>query len=85
MEMDSIKDTPYIEECCRALNESKQYPSDKHLVHLVQLQQISEKIRPISLPADGVDQPLAMYIKMLHTELQQFEDSMPSELRQDSM
>lgn len=85
MGVDPIKDTPYIEECCHALIESKEYPSDKHLVHLVRLQQINEKIRLITVPADGVDQPLAMYVKMLHAELQQFRESSPNEVEQNSM
>lgn len=54
-------------------------------MHLVRLQNIVERIRPISVPSYGIDQPLAMYIKMLQTELQQFKDKLPKDLGQNSM
>lgn len=83
MGIDPIREASYIEECCYAIEKSREYPSDNYLVYLVRLQNISEKIRPISVPA-WIDQPLAMYIKMLQTELQQFKDNLPEELKQNS-
>jgi hypothetical protein len=80
-----IKEISYIEECCCVIEKSSAYPSDGYLVHLVRLQNIVERIRPISVPACGIDQPLAMYIMMLQTELQEFKDKLPKELEQNSM
>jgi hypothetical protein len=62
MEIDDIRDSPYILECCRVLKESEEYPTDEYLVHLVCLHNVVGKIHLVFLPLCGIDQPLAMYI-----------------------
>jgi hypothetical protein len=79
-----IKDTPYLEECCQVLTESKEAQTDAYLVNLVRLQMIVERIRPVCSPADGIDQPLTMYIQMIHREMQIFKQNLPSEVGQNS-
>jgi hypothetical protein len=51
----------------------------------VRLQPVIEKIRSISAPATGIDQPLYTYINMLRTELQRFKACLPAELTESSM
>ncbi|KAJ5161704.1 hypothetical protein N7492_007096 [Penicillium capsulatum] len=40
--------TPYIEDCCQSLRDSGEYPHDKDMMYLVQLQHIAEKIDRLS-------------------------------------
>jgi hypothetical protein len=79
-----IEDMLYIEECCHVLEESKEHLNDVYLTHLVRLQNLAEKIRTILVPEDGIDQPLSMYMQMLHSELRQFKENLPREVAQNS-
>lgn len=42
--LDAIRPTPYLDECCRVLEETQEFASDGHLVHLVRLQLLRERI-----------------------------------------
>lgn len=64
--------------------ESNENLSDAYLVHLVRLQNYVEKIHLVSVPADGIDDPLAMYVQMLHAQMRQFRGNLPGEVGNNS-
>jgi hypothetical protein len=74
----------YMEECCHAIEEAPEYPSDATLVHLVKLQRLSHKFGQ-TLPYENIgttwteDIPVGMYVKALEEELQNLHHSLPLE------
>ncbi|KAM5464740.1 hypothetical protein MauCBS54593_006833 [Microsporum audouinii] len=68
--------TTYLEECCKSLYDAAEYPSDKSIPHIVQLQVITEKIDRISL-RHGVElgnpgSAMELYVQSLKAELEAF-------------
>jgi len=82
--IEPINQPKYVEECCQALLDDVQYPSDRTAVHLVRLHRVASQIAQ-GLCADGWDHPLGLnsapigaYVKVLESELSLLKDS-PSE------
>ncbi|KAM5437517.1 hypothetical protein McanMca71_000869 [Microsporum canis] len=68
--------TAYLEECCKSLYDAAEYPSDKSILHIVQLQLIAEKIDRISL-RHGMElanpgSAMELYVQSLKAELEAF-------------
>ncbi|KAM5458448.1 hypothetical protein MaudCBS49596_000362 [Microsporum audouinii] len=68
--------TAYLEECCKSLYDAAEYPSDKSILHIVQLQLIAEKIDRISL-RHGMElanpgSAMEIYVQSLKAELEAF-------------
>ena len=84
--MPSKRYTKYAEHCVNVLEEQAQYPSDQHLVQLMQLQLIADEISQ-TLPHDQMDgamaspTPMSFVIKTLQTKLNIFRNKLPSYLQ----
>lgn len=78
----------YADECCRAIAEALEYPTDAYLVQLVRLQRLADKINrtlsseEVDLATTGITEPVAMCVKSLEVELEQLKSS--SALPRDS-
>lgn len=72
---------PYQEECCKTLSESNEYPHDKYISYVIQLQFIAEKVDNLSAkhgldletPGSGSE----LYITNLKSELEGFHRQLP--------
>ncbi|KAM5474653.1 hypothetical protein MferCBS49748_000059 [Microsporum ferrugineum] len=68
--------TAYLEECCKSLYDAAEYPSDKSILHIVQLQLIAEKIDRISLrhgmELENPGSAMELYVQSLKAELEAF-------------
>lgn len=72
---------PYQEECCKTLSESNEYPHDKYISYVIQLQFIAEKVDNLSAkhgldletPGSGSE----LYITNLKSELEAFHRQLP--------
>jgi hypothetical protein len=69
---------PYLEDCCRSLQDGKEYPNDLYMTALVQLQHIAEKIDRLSgnhrkelmRPGSGLE----LYVTSIKSDLDAFQD-----------
>ena len=79
-----------MESCCQALEDAHEYRHDALLVYLIRLQRIVETIVQ-TLPRDernrtlGMKAPVAIYVKALQTELNDFKSSLPQDLRNNGL
>ena len=67
---------PYQEECCKTLHESNEYPHDKYISYVIQLQFIAEKVDNLSakhgLDLDKPGSGSELYITNLKSDLEAF-------------
>ncbi|KAL1625116.1 hypothetical protein SLS56_007461 [Neofusicoccum ribis] len=80
---DSLRYSAQLDEVCRYLEEAQEYPSDRYLVYLVSLQRIVQRIeRKVPIDDFTADTmiPIAMFVKSLHTELDDFKKSLPADI-----
>lgn len=80
-----VPQLPYLEEWCKSLHEAAEYPNDRHILYLIQLQFIAEKIDRLSLQ-HGLELSIPgsaseLYIGSLKSELDAFRNQLPFELR----
>lgn len=69
---------PYLEECCRSLQDGKEYSHDLYMTALVQLQHIAEKIDRLSgnhkqepmRPGSGSE----LYVTSIRSDLDAFQN-----------
>jgi hypothetical protein len=84
----SILRSTYQEDCCKSLSEIKEYPNDKYISYVIQLQFIAEKIDQVSTrhgldlekPGSGSE----LYITNLKSDLEAFYRQLPFDLRESS-
>jgi hypothetical protein len=81
--------TPYLDYCCKVLQENQEYPSDAVLAALVRLQCITESfqrnlVQTYEGPIDETKAPAWMYVEGMRSELQQFWTGLSSDLRTNS-
>lgn len=88
--IEPLQNTPYVAECCKDIEETKEYSSDAYLVFLVRLQFMASTING-SFPLSGIDYwgnlgtgPVWTIVKALQGELDSFQSSLPPELLQSS-
>ncbi|KKA16886.1 hypothetical protein T310_9500 [Rasamsonia emersonii CBS 393.64] len=68
--------TPYVEECCQALVDAKQYPDDNYLVQLVRIQRVVNIIRQHVLDDQyKLRAPFGMHIASIQSELNSVKQS----------
>lgn len=71
---------------CRNLEEAQELPSDRFLVYLVRLQRIVQRIER-KVPIDDFTAetmiPIAMFVKALHSELEEFKESLPADVAEN--
>lgn len=81
--IEPIQYTYHIEASCKRLAEIQQYDTDKMLIHLCRLQNITLKIHDIyDAPEDGTSSanvPLKMRVKLLEKELDIVKQSIPQD------
>ncbi|KEF56995.1 uncharacterized protein A1O9_07185 [Exophiala aquamarina CBS 119918] len=80
-DIEPIKQSKYVAECCQVLLEGMQYPTDSVAVHLVRLHGVADRISQ-ALCADVWDYPVGLnsapigvYVKALESELMQLKRS----------
>ncbi|KAJ5082350.1 hypothetical protein N7532_011393 [Penicillium argentinense] len=74
----------YIEICCQSLHQDNEYPHDKYITHIVQLQHIAEKIDRLSAdhgeelvrPGSGAE----LYVTNVKNDLSNFHKRLPFNL-----
>jgi hypothetical protein len=88
-DIDPMRYTSYTEECCRIIEDSKEYPSDLYLVQLVRMLRMTERIHRI-LTFDQYDTtelilsaPIGMCINSLAAELRKIKESITSVTQND--
>ncbi|KAL2825081.1 hypothetical protein BDW59DRAFT_172572 [Aspergillus cavernicola] len=85
----SILRLPYHEECCKCLYEAKEYPHDKYVSYVIQLQFIAEKIDHLSakhapdLERRGSGSEL--YITNLKSDLEAFYRHLPFDINESPL
>lgn len=90
MDMDPMRFTAYTEECCRVLEDTAQHPSDKYLVKLVQMHQMTDRINHVLTfdqhhPTEPIfSAPVGMCIKALEADLRRIKDSITLNTLNDS-
>ncbi|KAJ5963507.1 uncharacterized protein N7479_003383 [Penicillium vulpinum] len=80
---------PYQEECCKSLYETNEYPHDKYITYVIQLQFIAEKIDHLSAkhgfdletPGSGSE----LYITNLKSDLEAFHRHLPFNINESSV
>ncbi|KAL1624206.1 hypothetical protein SLS54_004136 [Diplodia seriata] len=80
---DSLRYSAQLAGVCRHLEEAQEYPTDQYLVYLVRLQGIVQRIErkvPIDDFTTDTMIPIAMFVKALHGELDDFKKSLPADL-----
>lgn len=82
--MESFRFTKYTDECCKILEESPEFPSDRYLVQLVRIMHLAENINHTITVDDahsspGLLAPLAMSLRWHQVELQKLRDSFSCE------
>ncbi|KAK3945221.1 hypothetical protein QBC46DRAFT_371581 [Diplogelasinospora grovesii] len=86
--IDSMKFSPYIQQCLRELQESKEYETDTILATMVQLQHLTEKIAEVNNTRDDLPHvlgipraPVSAYISTFQSELDKIKGSLSKSLR----
>ncbi|KAL1649921.1 hypothetical protein SLS58_001297 [Diplodia intermedia] len=80
---DSLRYSAQLAGVCRHLEEAQEYPTDQYLVYLVRLQGIVQRIErkvPIDDFTTDTMIPIAMFVKALRGELDDFRRSLPADL-----
>lgn len=89
--MDPFEYNNYVDECCRILEDAREYPSDAVLVYMCRLQRVVDSVvralpRPETPAKPGAPKvPVYMALKALQTELYAFKDSLPEPLKDNHM
>ncbi|KAL5340893.1 hypothetical protein BJX70DRAFT_82741 [Aspergillus crustosus] len=80
---------PHHEECCQSLLEANEYPQDKYIKYVIQLQHITEKIDNISsrhaLDLEKPGSGSELYIANLKSELETFSRHLPFDIHESSL
>lgn len=77
---------PYQEECCKSLDEANEYPHDKNVSYVIQLQFIAEKVDSLSAkhgldletPGSGSE----LYITNIKSDLEAFYGRLPFDINE---
>lgn len=89
--LESLRWTPYLEECLQVLTETMEYSSDALLVQLVRSQLIVERVGQAPWHDANLDAtssakaPTQFYLKALLAQLQELKHRMPPQLLHNSM
>ena len=75
----------YLDDCCEEVLRIPESPGDQWLVYSVRLQQLVDNIKPSLSPdaSTATLQQTTTLIGIYETQLKQFHNSLPSELKQD--
>ena len=74
----------FMEECCKSLQDQRQYQTDEDLIYIVQLQHIFEKVDRLSVDygadLNNPDSSTELYVMALKSELEIFRERIPFDL-----
>lgn len=83
--------TARLEESCRILSSTPEYLSDVHLVFLVKIQHIMERIGQTlhsyndwTSTSTATRAPIGLHVRGFEAEIQSLKESLPPELQQNS-
>ncbi|XP_044719829.1 tRNA processing endoribonuclease [Hirsutella rhossiliensis] len=89
--IESMRYSPYLRECVKDLEESREYETDTILVFLVKVQHLTERIHEQNLRSETSEDirgiptaPKSAYIFALQNELDRIHDNLPREIKMDS-
>ncbi|KAL2865264.1 Zn(II)2Cys6 transcription factor domain-containing protein [Aspergillus lucknowensis] len=86
---ESLKWTPYFDQCVRALEEKHEHASDLLLTHLAKLRLISEHAAEYLASTEYTDPTLradaSVFLKSLHAQLRTVKSTIPPELRRNKI
>ncbi|KAF2084098.1 hypothetical protein K490DRAFT_4250, partial [Saccharata proteae CBS 121410] len=84
---DSMRYSAQLDDVCNYLEKAAEYTSDRHLVALVRLQHVVQRVER-KVPFDDFTPdtmiPISMFVKQLHTELSHFRHTLPPDLAQNT-
>lgn len=89
--IESLRWTPYLDECVRLLSENSETPTDLLLVQFFRLQMISNKVtqnpgqESFVEPGGPLKEPWAFYLKDLQAQLKGCKQNVPPELEQNGI
>jgi hypothetical protein len=90
-DLNALRRSAYLEDCCKTLEQAAEYPTDRFLVCLLRLQNHVERVAHTfqygSLELHSRHNwrvPLTLYIVPLQKDLETFRNSMPSDLQENS-
>jgi hypothetical protein len=82
--------TPYIQQCMRELEQSKEYESDQLLVAYVRMQNLVDRIAQVNSQGDTEEEmsipraPRSAYTSAFQAELDKIRNNMPKSVRNSS-
>jgi len=83
--------SPYLQQCLRDLQESREYESDVALVSMIQIQHLSERISDVSVREGSTEAipgvpsaPAAAYMSIFQAELSKIQSSLGRSLKNNS-
>ncbi|KIW54806.1 hypothetical protein, variant [Exophiala xenobiotica] len=82
-DFEPIRYSLYADECCQILEGQAEYPSDKHLVHLIRITHMGSKIARTFTQDEwdacsGLSAPVGACVRALNAELQSLKATLPS-------
>ncbi|TDZ53645.1 putative membrane protein [Colletotrichum trifolii] len=84
--IDPMRFSAYIQQCLRELEQNRELESDMHVVHIVKIQRLAERISQIRGNEDGEEEiglpkaPLSAYASSFQAELDKLQSNMPPSL-----
>ncbi|KAL0935536.1 C6 transcription factor [Colletotrichum truncatum] len=86
-QIDPMRFSSYVQQCLRELEEFRELESDMHLVYIVRIQRLAERISQIRGNEDGDEEtpipkaPISAYASSFQAELDKLQDQMPQSLQ----
>jgi hypothetical protein len=86
--IDSMKFSPYLQQCLKELQDAKEHESDAILDIMVNVQNITERVVSLNGTASelsGIPRaPVSAYVTQFQAELDKIKDSLGNNLRENS-
>ncbi|QPG95039.1 hypothetical protein C2857_007535 [Epichloe festucae Fl1] len=90
--IESMKYTPYVQECLKVLENGREYESDITLMYLIRIQRLTERIFEFTSKDRAEEDipgipsaPTSAYIAAFQKEIDSIRDSLPARLQNDSV
>jgi len=88
-DIDPIRYSTYVDECCRAISEAAEYPTDIYVVHLTHLHGLADRITRTLISDEWhmtpafTSAPIGACVKSFESELRQVRSSLPEGAHQN--
>ena len=89
-DIDPIRYSKYVDDCCRVISEAAEYPTDIYVVHLTRLHGLANRITgtlfhdDCNVTTGFASAPIVACVKSLESELLQLRNSLPGGAHQNS-